>query len=62
MEKEYKKLFGRIDIISLNGQLPYQSRSDESTHQIDLSSFEYGFYFITVRYRDYVKKEKIIKQ
>jgi predicted MPP superfamily phosphohydrolase len=51
-----------IEIHSLNGQLIYSTRMDGPTHQIDLSSFEKGLYFITVRSRDYVRTEKIIKQ
>lgn len=50
-----------IEITSLNGHLLFQSKGEGSTHQIDLSSFENGLYFITVRPRDYVRTEKIIK-
>ena len=51
-----------IELNSINGQLLYQSKSDGPFHQIDLSSFEKGLYFITVRSRDYLRTEKIIKQ
>jgi YD repeat-containing protein len=51
-----------IEITSLNGQLLYNDRMEGPTHQIDLSSFEKGLYFITVRSMDYVRTEKIIKQ
>jgi hypothetical protein len=51
-----------MEITSLNRQLLYTDRMEGLTHQIDISSFEKGLYFITVRSRDYVKTEKIIKQ
>ncbi len=51
-----------IEITSLNGQLLYTDKMEGPTHQIDLSSFQKGLYFITVRSRDYVRTEKIIKQ
>ena len=51
-----------IVITSINGQLLYNSRIEGTTHQIDLSSFEKGLYFITVRSKYFVRTEKIIKQ
>ena len=50
-----------VEILSLNGQLLYTTRMEGSLQQIDLSSFQKGLYFITVRSRDYVRTEKIIK-
>jgi hypothetical protein len=50
-----------IEITSINGQLLYRSKMEKSTIQIDLSSFQKGIYFITVRSRDQVWTEKIIK-
>ena len=50
-----------IEIHSLNGQLLYRTKLERPTLQIDLSSFQKGLYFITVRSRDYVRTEKIIK-
>lgn len=50
-----------IEITSLNGQLLYDIMIEGPTHQIDLSAFQKGIYFITVRYRDFVRTEKIIK-
>ncbi|KPK79461.1 MAG: hypothetical protein AMS27_18010 [Bacteroides sp. SM23_62_1] len=50
-----------IEITSLNGQLLYNTKTEDHTFQIDLSSFQKGIYFITVRSRDYVITEKIIK-
>jgi hypothetical protein len=51
-----------IEITSLNGKLLYTDKMEEPTHHLDLSSFQTGVYFITVRSRDYVRTEKIIKQ
>ena len=51
-----------IELFSINGQLLYTNRMEGPTHQIDLTSFEKGLYFITIRSRDYVRTEKIIKQ
>ena len=51
-----------IEITSLNGQLLYTYIMEGSFHQIDLSSFEKGLYFITVRSRDDVRTEKIVKR
>jgi hypothetical protein len=51
-----------IEITSLNGQLLYSNRMEGSTHQIDLSFFEKGVYFISIKFSDYVRTEKIIKQ
>lgn len=51
-----------IEIHTLNGQLLYNDKMEGPTLQIDLSSFQKGLYFITVRSRDYVRTEKLIKQ
>ena len=51
-----------IEITSLHGQLLYQSKLAEPLTRIDLSSFQKGVYFITLRSRDYIRTEKIIKQ
>jgi hypothetical protein len=53
--------FHYIEITTLNGQLLYSTIMEESTLQLDLSSFQKGVYFITIRSRDYVRTEKIIK-
>jgi len=50
-----------IEIISLSGQLICNAKMEGTTHQIDLSSFQKGLYFITIRSKDYIKTEKIIK-
>ena len=50
-----------IEITSLNGQLKYTTRIEGPTFQIDLSRFQKGVYFITVRSKDYISTNKIIK-
>ncbi len=50
-----------IEIHTLNGQLLYSDKIEGPTLQIDLSSFQKGLYFITVRSRDFVRTEKILK-
>jgi len=51
-----------IEINSLNGQQLYNSIVEGPTHQIDFSTFQKGLYFITIRSKDFVRTEKIIKQ
>jgi len=50
-----------ISITSLNGQLILSREMEGTTHQIDMSQFTKGIYFITVRSRDQAWTEKIIK-
>jgi uncharacterized protein (TIGR02145 family) len=50
-----------IKIISFSGQVLYKTLTEGLLHQIDISSFEKGIYLITVRSRDKVWTEKIIK-
>jgi hypothetical protein len=50
-----------IEIISLNGQLLFSDIIEGPTHQIDLSSFQKGLFFITIKSREFVRTEKIIK-
>ncbi len=50
-----------IELNSINGQLLYSDKTEGPTHQIDLSSFKKGLYFITVSFKDFVRTEKIIK-
>jgi len=50
-----------IEITSLNGQLINSSEMVGTSHQIDLSSFQKGIYFITIRTEDFVTMRKIIK-
>jgi len=50
-----------IKLTSLNGQLIYSEEMEGISHQIDLSSFQKGAYFITIRSRNFVTTRKIIK-
>jgi predicted enzyme related to lactoylglutathione lyase len=50
-----------IEFTSLNGKLVLNTMIEGSTKQLDLSSFPKGVYFITIRSRDQVWTEKIIK-
>ncbi len=50
-----------IEICSLNGQLIYSYIIEGSSTHIDLSPFSKGVYFITVRSKEFVKTEKIVK-
>jgi len=51
----------QLEISSLNGQEIYSGEMEGSTHQIDLSSFQKGAYFITISSKDFVTTRKIIK-
>lgn len=46
---------------SLNGQLISSFEMEGTSHQIDLSSFQKGVYFITIRSKDFVTRRKIVK-
>jgi len=50
-----------VEITSLNGQLLHSTEMEGTTHQIDLSSFQNGVYFITIRSKDFIITSKIIK-
>lgn len=50
-----------IKITSLNGQLLYSKMTEGDSHQIDLSSFQKGVYFIAIRSKDSVTSRKILK-
>ena len=50
-----------IRITSLNGQQIFSNEMEGPTHQLDLSSFQKGIYFITIRSKDFVTTRKIIK-
>jgi hypothetical protein len=50
-----------IEILSPNGQQILSGEMEGTTRQIDLSSFQKGVYFITIRSKDFVTKKKIIK-
>ena len=50
-----------IEITSLNGQLLYTGEMEGTSHQIDLSSFRKGVYFLTIRSEAFITTKKIIK-
>lgn len=50
-----------IEITSLNGQLIYKREMEGPTLQLDLSSFQKGVYIITVKSRNIIRTDKIIK-
>jgi enterochelin esterase-like enzyme len=50
-----------LTISSINGKLIHSSQTEGTTHQIDLSSFQKGVYFITIRSKDFMTTRKIIK-
>lgn len=50
-----------LDIVSINGQLLFSQEMLGTTHQIDLTSFQKGVYYITIRSKDFVTTRKIIK-
>jgi hypothetical protein len=49
-----------IDITSLKGQVLYSTEMGGSYHQLDLSNFQKGVYFITIRSDGIVARSKII--
>jgi hypothetical protein len=51
-----------IELISLNGQQLVIHESSGPFHQVDLSPFGKGIYFITVRSQDFVSTGKIVKK
>ncbi len=50
-----------IEITSPVGQLIISDKMEGTAHEIDISSFRKGIYFITIRSKDFVKTEKVIK-
>ncbi len=50
-----------FELISMNGRIILSRNFNGDMHQIDLSSFQKGVYFITVRSKDFIITEKIIK-
>jgi hypothetical protein len=50
-----------VEITSMNGQFISSIRVEGTTHHIDLSSYQKGVYFITIRSKDFVTTKKIIK-
>ena len=60
IETEYPDHYS-INITPLNGQQILTGEMEGTLHQIDLSSFQKGVYFITIRSEDFVTTEKIIR-
>ena len=50
-----------IEIITLNGKVLYNYETSDPICRIDFSSFKKGIYLITIRSKDFVTTEKIIK-
>ncbi len=50
-----------MEIFSMNGQIILSRKFLGISHQIDLSSFQDGVFFITVRSDDFITTKKIIK-
>ncbi|MFC2129418.1 T9SS type A sorting domain-containing protein [Bacteroidota bacterium] len=50
-----------IEINSMNGQRVYSDRMEGNSKQIDLSTLSKGIYFITLRSKEIVRTEKLIK-
>jgi len=48
-------------VSSIKGQLILSQEIEGTSHQIDLSTFQKGVYFITIRSKDFVTTKKIIK-
>ena len=60
IETEYPDHYS-IEITTLNGQMIQSGTYHGTSHQIDLSTFKKGVYFITIRSKDFVTTRKIIK-
>jgi hypothetical protein len=50
-----------VRITSVNGQLIHSSEMEGTTHQLDISSFRKGIYFISIRSKDFIKTDKIMQ-
>ena len=50
-----------LRITSLNGQQLFNKEMEGHTHQLDLSSFQKGIYFITIRSNDFITTRKVVK-
>jgi hypothetical protein len=60
LETEYPDHYS-TNITTLNGQQILAGEMEGSFHQLDLSSFRKGIYFITIKSTDFVSTRKIIK-
>jgi hypothetical protein len=52
----------RVDISTNAGQILQSYQMDQAIFQLDLSSFQKGVYFITIRSKNFVTTRKIVKQ
>ncbi|MGW8317531.1 MAG: FG-GAP-like repeat-containing protein, partial [Bacteroidales bacterium] len=50
-----------VELTGLNGQLLFSAEKEGPSLQIDLSSFQKGVYFVTIRSKDFVTMRKIVK-
>ncbi len=50
-----------VEIASINGQSLLTIEMEGTGHQIDLSSYDSGIYFITIRSKDFVTTRKVVK-
>lgn len=50
-----------MELLNLNGQLLMKTVLTVRSHQLDLSSYQKGIYFIAIRSKDFVSTRKIIK-
>ena len=50
-----------VEISSLNGQLVLHKELEGTSHQLDISSFQKGVYFISISSKDFVNTRKIVK-
>ena len=50
-----------VEIISLSGQLIYRTEMKGTSKQIDLSPFSKGIYIVTLRSKEFVRTEKVVK-
>jgi len=55
-------LVHRVEISAVTGQLVYSDLMDSSEYIIDLSNFEKGIYFVTIRSKEFIITKKIIKR
>ena len=56
-----RKGYYTIEVVTLSGQLIYKSRMHGTSHHIDLSSFNKGIFFISIRSVGLTETRKIIK-
>jgi N-acetylneuraminic acid mutarotase len=60
IEADISKMY-YIEITTINGQQIFNNVLESTKHQIDLSSFQNGVYFITIRSKDFFTTKKILK-